>query len=207
MRLPSAQEIQRVTGEILRRPEFRPPEEPTGQAPGWLDRLADWLAALHLPVSAELAGLILKGLLVALIAAAAFYLARWLAREWKARPDAPRGTGRLSSAGLRREDAAEDPADLLRQAEQALEAGDARAAVRLLYAALLWRLNRSGLIRSERWKTNQSYLAECPRQAEPYALLQRLTAAYDDIVYAHRPRSAGELTRLIGEVGSCKEPG
>lgn len=82
----------------------------------------------------------------------------------------------------------EDPQTVLAAAEEALAGGDYERAIRLLYHAVLLRLDRLGLLSHDPARTNWENLAALrAADAELHAHLADLTRAVDAAVYAGRP--------------------
>lgn len=198
--MPTAEEIIRFTGEVLRRPEFQRAARPTGQRPGFLDRFLTWLASRG-PLRIGPAGpIILKALFIVLLVILVVYLARLLLS----------GTMRRAAPGLRfrggRESELEHAAvsggltGSLQDAEFALKEGNLRTAVRIAYRHLIERLNQSGCLKAALWKTSLTYLRECPQSAELFPLLQQTVQAYNAIVYGHLSLDGRVIAKLLSEL-------
>lgn len=203
---PSLEEVQRVTAEVLRRPEFADVAGAGSRQPGWLERLFDWLDALG-PLRIDLGGVELgaRVLLYVLLAALVFFLLRLIIRQGGGLRFGRTGlsTGREAPAlSASRGGQEEGLRERLQQAEGALAQGDARAAVRILCGALLALMARRGELTLQRWKTNLAYLRECPREAPTYPLLQELVSVYAAVVYAHEPCERERLERLLARLRS-----
>lgn len=193
---PTAPEIQKVTEEILRRPEFHAAAAARPASPGWLDRLFSWLSVHKIFGSIPLDTFITWALLALAAAALIYYLLRLLLAE----PRNLRGARAAEVSSIApKEPLPADPASLLADAEHALAAGDTRAAVQALYRAAVAALVAKGLLVIERWKTNLAYLRECPRTFERYEEFRELSSAYDEIVYAHKPPDQGKMAGLLVE--------
>lgn len=199
--LPSLEEVQRVTAEVLRRPEFADIGAPGPRRPGWLQGLFDWLGALG-PLRLDLRGVDLGAriLLYALLGTLVFLLLRLLLRRGvqlrfgRSGRSAGRGKPALS---VPRSSQEEGLPESLQRAESALGQGDARTAVRILCGTLLQLMARRGELTLQRWKTNLAYLRECPREAPSYPLLQELVGVYAAVVYAHAPCEPERIERLL----------
>jgi hypothetical protein len=191
--LPSAQEIQRVTAEVLRRPEFAPARE-TGRQP------LRWPGPARFLEPGPAGTVILKILLFLLVTALVVHLVRLLLSA-SGGPALFRRAERLKAAALREHAlSGEEPEVLLRRAEEALAQGDLRSAIRLVYWIFIDRLAAAGLLARARWKTSLAYLGECPLHAEQYPLLQELTGAYNTIVYGHSPCEKEKIAGYISEL-------
>ncbi len=198
--IPTIQEIQRFTVEVLRRPEFGRFGEDAGkmaEEPGWI---FSWLDFLRNPALESAGAVLVRILLIVLYVALVFFFVRILLSgsvRWRA----PRGGRWLKEPfELSGEPHDEAPEVTLGRAESALADGDIRSAIRALYTAMLHVLTRSGLVRLKCWKTSLAYLRECPKDANQYVLLHKLTGAYNAIVYGHCIYDKSEIAQFLSEL-------
>jgi hypothetical protein len=195
--MPTAQEILRFTEEVLRRPEFNPAVRPAQRRLNFLERFLDWLASRG-PVRIGPAGpVVLKTLFILLLVILVAFLVRLLlsgSMRWAHPP------GRLRSS---RDPGPEVTAvsgglsGSLEDAQTALNRGDLRTAVRILYRNLIERLSQGGLLKAALWKTSLAYLRECPRSAEQFTTLEQTVQAYNAIVYGHLSYDDRVIERLL----------
>jgi len=203
MIVPEPAEIHQYAEQILRRPEFNAAVEKP-RAPGWLQRLLEWLAThrIHPLVNVNVGTI----LLIAAGAALALILAFWLRGYIKSGGFQPR---RREATPSQPEDAA--PAapvsarESLRMAGAALAAGDARGAIQALLRACLDHLGSRGAITLERWKTNTIYLHECSPSLPSYGVFRDLASAHNDIVYAHRSVDVQRIGALMNALARQME--
>jgi hypothetical protein len=91
--------------------------------------------------------------------------------------------------------------ELWSEAEARAQAGQFREAVRFLYLAVLFGLDRKRLLRYEAMRTNGEYVRQLrlAEQAPPdlHAVFERLTALFEGKWYGDRPCEADEF-------GACK---
>ncbi len=202
--VPTLAQVQRITAEVLRRPEFADLAAGGPRRPGWLERLLAWLASrgplsLELPVGV----LALEILRYALLGTLVFFLVRWIIRQsggWRPGERAVRAAGLGPAESMLRGEREEELGESLRRAERALAAGDSREAISILCRAALRLLAGQGFLQLKRWKTNLTYLRECPQEAPARSLLGELTSAYSTIVYAHAPYERERIGRLLAEL-------
>jgi hypothetical protein len=202
--VPSLEDVQRITAEVLRRPEFADLGGAGPQRPAWLERVFAWLDSLE-PLNIRIpgAGLGLKILLYALLGVLLFLLVRLIIRQTGGlRLGGKASRLRALGASLSKERGGEDEelGESLRRSELALAAGDARTAIRTLCRALLKLMADRGFLKLRPWKTNLAYLRECPKEAPAGALLRELTAAYSTVVYAHAPYDRARIEQLLAEL-------
>ena len=114
----------------------------------------------------------------------------------KAQDAAAREAGGLPRAG-----------ELLSDAERAAAAGRYREAIRLLYLALLSRLDRQGLITYDQTKTNWEYLVTTRAIPALYRPVSQLTAIFDRQWYGFEPAVAGDwgLCRELWDQAAARE--
>jgi hypothetical protein len=199
--VPSPQEIQHVTREVLSRPEF----QTSSGWETWLNTAADWLddawQALALwsqthPTWRWVLFTLLSVLLVLLLV----HLVRLLRADLAL--DRQRGR-RFASLG-RGENTMEGPSppwqQMLLEVRQAIHQGDSYRAIWLLHRYFLAVLDDRKVLTFSSWKTNADYLQECPRTSPSYRLLSDMTAAYEHIVYAHRSVPLHAIAALLAQV-------
>ncbi len=196
MIVPEPAEIQRYTEEILRRPEFNATVQKP-HTPGWLQRALEWLASHPLSLGDWSIG---KILLIGVGAALAIVLVLWLVRFLRSGALRPAHTERAPGDRRAAELKPVTARESLGLARGALAAGDERRAIQALLRACLDHLAALGAITLERWKTNTTYLGECPSSLPSYRLFHDLAAAHNDIVYAQRsvaPERIGAMMDLL----------
>ncbi len=198
--VPTPLEIQRVTEQVLRRPEFGRLGTDTEPRSGWLARLIDWLESIRLFQSGPSASLLFKLLLIALLGVLAFFLVRALIAESGKLKKTREGGGRRAAAVRERGSGGEQLGEALGRAEQALADGDSRSAIMIVYRSFIKSLADRGLLMPERWKTGLAYLKECPQSSRPYTMLQKLVLIHNRIVYGHYPYEREPLSRLFSEL-------
>lgn len=198
--IPALQEVQRITEEVLRRPEFHRLNERAAGEPGWLARLFDWLGAFRLFELGAFGTVIVKVLLIILLAALVVYLVRILLGRYGELKHA-RAAGPLQ-ASTGREMSGDEPDATLQTAERALGTGDIRSAISILHRELIRLLSERGLVDRKKWKTSLIYLRECPKDTAQYPLLRELTLAFNTIVYGHFDYDRGEIARFLSELRS-----
>jgi hypothetical protein len=86
------------------------------------------------------------------------------------------------------------PSDLLGQARAHYEAGNYREAIIYLFSHELVELDKQGLIRLTRGKTNRQYLREVASIDELRQILQRTMIAFEDVFFGNK-----DLTRVAFE--------
>jgi hypothetical protein len=200
--VPSPQDIQHVTREVLNRPEF---QTHSGWET-WLNTAADWLddawQALALwsqthPTWRWLLLALLSILLILLLV----HLVRLLRADFA--PGRQRGRRRFAAVGGG-ENSVEGPSppwqQMLREARQAVHQGDRYRAIWLLHRYFLAVLDDRAVLAFSSWKTNADYLQECPRTHPSYRLLSDMTAVYEQIVYAHRSVPLHAIAALLAQV-------
>ncbi len=199
-KIPPPQEIQRVTEEVLSRPEFNQLRAASEQKESWLDRFFDWLGSLRLFESGPVGAFIIKLLITALLVALVLYLVRLLLTEpLRLKRTIIKDSVKASSV-QEQSPSGKDTGSSLRQAEQALNSGDIRSAIRILYRTFIKLLSQKSFLKLERWKTNLAYLKECPKDIKQYSLLREITLAYNNIVYAHHPYEKKKIAQLLSEL-------
>lgn len=196
--LPPVDEITRAVVDELAEPKYR-------MGVPWWSRLIDFLERLWIQfvewvtrVSEYLGGPLVTGLLVAgVLAVAAVVITANLGRRRARRVDERLRREYEAARGL-------DPADLERRAAEAEADGAYGDAMRLLFQALLIRLDRAGLIDLKPGTTSGT-VAETLGSPD----FDRAARRFDAVVYGDRPAEAGDpdLVRslqdsLLERVGS-----
>ena len=200
--IPSPEEIQQVTQEILQRPEFQtsPPWEQ------WIDDflervrvllhdLALWLESHPITkwVAFALLGLLLVLLLIRLLRLlVSDLLPYWASGGWQRGLPAANETAAAVSSG--------NWTEVLRAIRMAIGQEDSYRAVQLLHRYLLTVLDQRQLVAFASWKTNTDYLRECPRTSTAYKTLVEITDAYEQVVYAHQAVSLQTIFTLLAQV-------
>lgn len=82
------------------------------------------------------------------------------------------------------------------QGQAAAQAGDRRAAVRLLYLAALLALDERGVLRYDRARTNREVLRAVRPTAELHQLLQPIVADFDRVWYGFEALSGDEFEQF-----------
>lgn len=196
--------IRSTTEEVLQRPEFRRSQQSDTmralieQVDAWLEAFGEWAEA-HSQAAIALAIVLL--LVALLLLAHIFYVAF-----------GGIFTGRKTGSGSRYTDAetllegtARSWQEGLKKAREALAHGNARLAVWIGHRVLLGLLDQEGAIRFSGWKTNTTYLHECARDHACRAVLDRLTAIYEEVIYRHQTVPSDVVASLIKEVESYSE--
>jgi hypothetical protein len=101
------------------------------------------------------------------------------------------------------------PSDLLSRAERSAAAGHYREAIRLLYLALLSRLDQQGLINYDHTKTNWEYLRTTRSIVTLHRPFLQLTAIFDRKWYGFEPAALadyGECRRLWDQAAAGHGP-
>ncbi|HZI18694.1 MAG TPA: DUF4129 domain-containing protein [Pyrinomonadaceae bacterium] len=188
---------------ILRRPEFDKETAKGGALQRLVEDAVKWLRGL-LPEFGPLrpgagegasrgAQFLVFGVCLLLLA----YLGWRLVQARRLRgPKAARRGARVVLGERLEED--QTAADLLAEAERLARAGDARAAIRKAYVALLVELGDRGVLRLAQHKTNRDYLRAAREAAPPrvYDELLPLTFDFELHWYGHRPAAEGEWQRF-----------
>lgn len=196
--MPPPAEIEKAVEEVFNRPEFGgdPLTDLMQQGIGWIwdqvKTLADWAQAN--PTGRWILMVVLSLILAALLAHIAWTI-------WQILPG--RQSRRLSAAGSpwkTLEGKAASWKEALELARRALQEGDFYRAVWISHRLLLGVMDERGLLQFAGWKTNRDYLDECRQKGQGYRLLEDLSAAYDQIVYAHRPAAEERLRGLLSQV-------
>lgn len=94
--------------------------------------------------------------------------------------------------------------EALAHARTALNIGDFRRAVWIAHRVLLGLMDEQGSLRFAAGKTNADYLGECDPSHPWRGILARLTAVYEQVVYAHRPAVPDALDGLVAQVETCR---
>jgi hypothetical protein len=215
---PRAAKIKEDVRAILSSPEYR--RDPGGDtvltsAVKWIQRqlkkLGDWFRRLFSfgagaggAAGQALFWVIFVGLLVGL----AYIIAMLVNKTGpirRTKPGAKPGVQTLDPE----EDAATDPEDLLAAARRHAEAGDYRRAYRAACVAILLRLDRQGLIRFDRARTNGEYLRALRERPALFALLRPLARDFDHRWYGGVGVDRADYERFLAayqQVGSAAPP-
>lgn len=192
---PSAPQLRATLEEILASGyQLTPPLQL--QLQEWLDYLARWLESLFggLSESGPLAGLPpwTTWLIAGVCIAALILILLHMALTFRA---VISDSKRRGAADLPKREFT-DPRVLLRQAEVAFERQEYELALRLLYRAVLLRLDRRGLLPSDPARTNWENLRELRAgSGEVRAAMGHLTREFDACIYGgHAPEAADWTT-------------
>ncbi len=198
--VPTREEIQEVTKQVLERSEFgaRPWDDGIETLRetvlGWFASVGEWALETHPAVRWTL--LVVLSLVLAALVAHIVYV------TLKALPQ--RGVVRLDlsdRAGWRAlEGAARNFDEALALAHASLARGDLYRTIWIAHRLMLALLEKKGLLGFAKWKTNSQYLRECKDRGQAYDLLRSLTEAYEHIIYAHRPSSRGKVETLLSQI-------
>jgi hypothetical protein len=200
--VPSSQEIQHVTREVLSRPEF----QTSSGWETWINTAADWLddALQVLALWSQTHPIwrwVLFALLSVLLVLVLVHLVRLLRADLA--PERQRERRRFAALGGG-ENTMEEPSppwqQTLLEVRQALHQDDGYRAIWLLHRYFLAVLDDREVLTFSSWKTNADYLQECPRTSPSYRLLSEMTAAYEHIVYAHRSVPLHAIAALLARV-------
>lgn len=143
----------------------------------WVEELFTILPDIHGGTSRTLAYIAL-GLAASVLAAALFLAGRALLRRF-----APYAAGHQPDIEIALRGAASpDPDSLLDRSRRTAARGDYREAIRLLYLALIWKLNFAGLVEYHPATTNWEYLRSL-RDGQSRPPLESLTTIFDRICY------------------------
>lgn len=191
---PEAETIRRVAREVIGRPEYRidPPRDYRTPLLAWLLDLVWWLmtplrwlfGALY-EISPPLAWLVV-GLLVALLVLLVGHILYSFRQALRRRT--------FERAVQRRETREVDPAEWERQAAAAHAAGDDATAVRLLFRASLFRLQRGDARPLRRGATNREVLRRY-RGTAAFDPLRVLVETIDWKWYGRQAWDAGDYER------------
>ncbi len=181
--------------DILARDEYRQHEQaaPVNPIVQWLEKgwnkLLELLYGTEVPAGApQLLAYLLLGAVFALLAVMIVLLARKLVLEKRAGRTAYfRGTGELERTSLMQREAA----------AKAAENGRYEEAVRLMFLALLLRMDEQGWVRAEKWKTNLEYAEELderqPEAAEPF---KRAAYLFENVFYGQKEAGRSDYERM-----------
>ena len=196
------EEVRRVTESVLREPEFQ-------KSVDWwfllidgfrnfLGRVSAW--AMENPDMAKILSIVLTIVLILLLTHIIYTVVREFASlRNRSSSDAARSRPLQALEGI-----ATNWADAFQLARAALESGDLYRALWITHRVLLSALDRMDVLRFARWKTNRDYLQECRQDHEASKTLADVTAAYEQVIYAHsdihRDRAATLLARVEAHV-------
>jgi hypothetical protein len=186
--------------------EPAPRTRPGGQGGGSPSRGFD------VPLGGPAGWAVLAGLAVAVLGVAAYLFLTHRGGQRPVRPPTVQPDRPPEGPDLPRPDE-QTPAELWRQALALAAAGQHRAALRLLYVAVLFLLDRQRLVQYEATRTNGEYLRQV-RLAEhaPAALhapFEQLTTVFETRWYGDGPCAAADFEaaqRLAEEVRACAQP-
>jgi hypothetical protein len=199
--MPSAQQVQAVVEEILRRKEFSDVAEKE-PSQSHLQRPLNWLSEQSvfglISVGRLIGWIILGTLAIVLLSFLLRMILAEIARLRASRIPADRSGGEGEQSG-------QEPSALLHKAEGALSASDMRQSLQLLSRACIAALARAGYVVVEQWKTNNAYLRECPRAVEQYPFFGEAISLHEDLVYGHRAPDPARIRRLLTALqGFCQ---
>lgn len=197
---PGKNENKQKLDEILRRPEFqKPSEKEKSVLEKWMEALEKWLQELfrrneptisnqEAPNLSAL-GTILSYLLLALAALIiVFVVYRFLLPLVRLENSLKITKNKESRVVLGERIAAnESAADLLAQAETLALAGDARAAIRKGYIALLCELSDRKILGLARHKTNRDYLRDLKKRPDIFQNVRAVTGSFERHWYGRVP--------------------
>jgi hypothetical protein len=107
----------------------------------------------------------------------------------------PRSRARGQGSAMGADQVLQSPESLLRQADLAAGEGDFAEALRRLYLALIRNLDRHGLLRYDRSRTNYEYLRELSPNPHLSAPLHRLTRQAETVWYGGHSFAAEDYQR------------
>lgn len=202
---PRSVRIHQDLREILSRPEFSsaPEKESLIQIMGrWLrerwEAFMKWwnrLFSFGGRAGPGTARVVMWAVLAAMIVAIAYVLAYGLRRLGLRSGTARSLTGILSSDVL--EEQIEDPDTLAAAAQELAAAGHLRRAYRAIFLAILLRLDKKGLIRFDRSRTNGEYLRSLRSRPEVFAWMRPLTNEFDVRWYGERSVDEQDFRRAL----------
>jgi hypothetical protein len=197
--------VRTTTQEVLGRPEYQEPGAVTGVFE-FVDRLRAWAPELGRWVHDHpVLGWLAVALLVLVLTVLSIQVIRaflgdaWLWRDGRRRSSM--GTG-VTVPTLLGGGASSWPEGLER-AQAALASGDARRAVWIAHRVLLEVMDEAGAIRFKVGKTNTDYLGEVADEHPWRGVFERLTGAYERVVYGDRDPETEPLGPLLDEVRAC----
>lgn len=186
--------------EILRRPEFRKPDEAEKSVlERWSEAFQKWLADLFrrnqpnispsdAPNLSSLGTVLSYVVIAAAFLIVAFVVYRYLllliGRENRLKIITDKEPRIVLGERL---GANESPADLLAEAETLARAGDARAAIRKGYIALLCELSDRKIVNLARHKTNRDYLGDLKKRPEIFQNVRLVTGSFERHWYGRVP--------------------
>ncbi|MCS7191985.1 MAG: hypothetical protein NZ937_03245 [Armatimonadetes bacterium] len=171
-----------------------------GQLASFLRPVFQWISALFLALGSwfwhwfqllmKISPILAWTILVVLILVFSALLAHTIIKWWRKRQKA------FAEAVVA--EALVMPEQLLLEAEKAAKKGDYLTAIRKAYKALLFALDRVGLICFREQRTNWEYLAEIQRKTSPEFALRflEITKTFDLCFYARKLATSSEYTIL-----------
>ncbi len=138
---------------------------------------------------------VLCPLLIVLLAFVFAYAVRRFAAGAEERKESRQGVAEI----LESDDAASTDADeWLEAARELARSGDYRRAYRAVFVALLLRLDRAGILRYERSRTNGEYLRGLRKQTALLEVVQPFANAFDARWYGHLPATEADFEAGVG---------
>lgn len=202
---PRSVRIHQDLREILSRPEFStaPAQESLVQIIGrWLrerwEAFMRWwnrLFSFGGRAGPGTARVVMWAVLAAMIVAIAYVLAYGLRRLGLRSGTVSYRAGINSSDVL--EDQVEDPDVLAAAAKDLAAAGQLRRAYRAIFLAILLRLDKQGLIRFDRSRTNGEYLRSLRSRPEIFTWMRPLTNEFDVRWYGERSVEEQDFRRAL----------
>ncbi len=189
--------------EILSRPEFQPVKKektPFEKLQEWLtEKLLKWLSrvAPGADVQSPKYAAVLRVILYVVLAAGVVLLGVVLYRRFlKRAPKEEKESGKRVILGeVLDEKTTVD--ELMAEAAKYAQAGDYRQAVRKVYIALLYDMDKRDVIRIEPSLTNREYLRAVRAQVRLYPPMRDLTDRFDLIWYGQGTVGAGEYEEFV----------
>lgn len=191
----SKDEQKQRLAEILRRPEFRKPQEREPNVGeqfikwfiDWLERIFPSPSPGAQPFSIGRLPDFVRTLIIALLVIAGGYLIYRIVKALL--PEKLENDSEASSIKIiLGEQIAEgrDAESLFREAEQIANAGDVRGAIRKTYIGLLLGLGSRRTISLAKYKTNRDYLRELKRAPALFGPAEEVTQRFENVWYGER---------------------
>ena len=189
--------------EILARPEFQWEQARAVEAPGWLQRIYEWIIDLIERFLFGLENTVYHGRVPLIIAAAIFFilslyfisrnLARNLVRDAQLAAEDGDGEGALTSKGA------------LQRAQTLSNKGDYRNAIRFLYLSSLLVLDERGLLHYDRSRTNREYLRSVSAKPELESPLHSVIDVFDRVWYGFEEVDEKTYQSYVAHVEALRE--
>ena len=180
------------------------PALPDDQPPGWLVDFFNWLFAAdgsrdynRLPPLADILRVLLWAVVIALLLWTLWYYRHWLATLPSGHQRLKKPVTHVAGLDIRQ---ASLPSNLAECILAALDRGDAREALSLLYRATLSRLAGKGDIPMLAGATESEVLQRCRELHEDktgVAILATLTPLWISTAWAHRPPPEQQIRLLL----------